>query len=304
MAGGRMHDDEVLTDADLVRRLLRSQFPEWAGLPVRRVESAGTDNALYRLGEDLVVRMPRVESALGQAEKERRWLPRLAPHLPLAIPTPIARGEPGEGYPWGWSVYGWLEGENATIDRITDRRLLAADLARFIAALQEIDSTGGPLAGSHNFYRGVPLAMRDKPTRKALASCGGLIDTEAALAAWEASLHVPLWEDAPVWVHGDIQSGNLLAVDGQLSAVIDFGGLGVGDPAVDLIVAWNLLSADARPILREALDIDDATWLRGRGWALSVSLIALPYYQTTNPTLAGISRYAIGEVLADFEEGG
>ena len=300
MTGGRMHDDEVLTDVDLVRRLLRSQSPGWAELSIRRVESAGTDNALYRLGEDLVVRMPRVESAIGQAEKERLWLPRLAPQLPLAIPVPLAHGEPGEGYPWGWSIYGWLEGDNATIDRITDPRRLAADLARFIAALQKIDSTDGPLAGRHNFYRGVPLAMRDEPTREALASCGGLIDTDAARAAWEASLEVPIWEEDPVWVHGDIQSGNLLVVDGRLSAVIDFGGLGLGDPAVDLIVAWNLLSADTRPILREALGVDDATWARGRGWALSVSLIALPYYQTTNPTLAGISRYAIGEVLADF----
>ena len=269
MTGGRMHDDEVLTDVDLVRRLLRSQFPEWAELPIERVESAGTDNALYRLGEDLVVRMPRVESAIGQAEKERRWLPRFAPHLPVAIPTPIASGDPGEGYPWDWSIYGWLEGENATIDKIADQRLLAADLASFVAVLREIDSTGGPLAGRHNFYRGVPLAMRDEPTREALASCGGLVDTEAALAAWEASLEVPLWEEAPVWVHGDIQSGNLLAVDGRLSAVIDFGGLGLGDPAVDLIVAWNLLSAGTRPAFREALEVDDATWLRGRGWALS-----------------------------------
>ncbi len=303
MASGKMHADEVHTDASLVQRLLAAQFPRWAGLPIEPVASAGTDNAIYRLGDDMAVRMPRIHRVTGQVEKEHRWLPRFAPHLPLAIPVPLAKGTPGEGYPWHWSVYRWLEGENATTERIADPRHAATELAGFIAALQRIDPTGGPVPGPHNFFRGVPLSMRDVQTRAAIATLHGTLNIDAVTAAWDAALQSPAWGGPPVWIHGDLQSGNLLAVQGRLSAVIDFGGLGVGDPACDLIVAWNLLSASTREVFRAALPVDDATWARGRGWALSVGLIALPYYQTTNPILAGISRYAIAEVLADHRRG-
>ena len=299
MTAGKMHVDEVATDVSLVERLLARQFPQWANLPLEPVRSAGTDNALYRLGDDMAVRLPRIQAAAGQVDKEQQWLPRFAPLLPLAIPVPLAKGTPAEGYPWNWSVYRWLEGENATVDRIADLRQAAIALAQFIAALQRIDPADGPAPGPHNFGRGVPLTMRDAPTRAAIASLHGVLDTEAATAAWEAALQVPVWQKPPVWIHGDLQSGNLLAVEGQLSAVIDFGGLAVGDPACDLIVAWNLLSAESRTVFRTTLAVDDATWARGRGWALSVGLIALPYYQSTNPVLAAISRRAIDEVLAD-----
>lgn len=301
MPAGKMHADEVETDVSLVGRLLAAQFPQWADLPIEPVPSAGTDNALYRLGDDMAVRLPRIHWAVGQVEKECQWLPKLAPHLPLAIPVPLAKGTPAEGYPWDWSVYRWLEGENATLDRIADPTQAATDLARFVAALQRIDPTGGPPSGPHNFFRGVPLAMRDAPTRDALASLRGTMDTDAATAAWEAALRAPVWHGPPVWVHGDLQSGNLLAVQGRLSAVIDFGGLGVGDPACDLIVAWNLFSAETRAVFRATLSVDEATWARGRGWALSVGLIALPYYRDTNPVLADIARHAIEEVLADHQ---
>ncbi len=302
MPANRMHEDEVETDPSLVRRLLTSQFPGWARLPIERVESAGTDNALYRLGDDMVVRLPRIEWAVGQVAKEYRWLPSLAPHLPLAIPKPLAKGNPGEGYRWHWSVYQWLDGENATIERIADPGQAATDLARFIAAMQQIDTTGGPRSGQDNSSRGVPLAMRDAPTRAAITALEGIIDTEAATDAWEAALRAPAWQCDPVWIHGDLQSGNLLARQGRINAVIDFGCLGVGDPAGDLIVAWNLFSAETREIFRAELPVDDATWARGRGWALSVGLIALPYYQATNPALAEISRYAIDQVLADHRQ--
>jgi aminoglycoside phosphotransferase (APT) family kinase protein len=303
MPAGKMHADEVDTDVALVGRLLAAQFPQWADLPVEPVRSAGTDNALYRLGDDMAVRLPRIQSATGQVDKEHRWLPRLAPLLPLAIPVPLAKGTPGEGYPWRWSVYRWLEGETATIGRIADPRQAARDLAHFIAALQRIDPTGGPPPGPHNSFRGVPLSTRHTQTRAAIASLHGTLDADAATAAWEAALRAPAWHGPPVWIHGDLQSGNLLAIQGRLSAVIDFGCLGVGDPACDLQVAWNLLSADTRAVFREVLPVDDATWARGRGWALSVGLIALPYYQRTNPVLAGIARYAIAEVLAEHQHG-
>jgi aminoglycoside phosphotransferase (APT) family kinase protein len=293
MASGSMHADEVATDAALVGRLIAAQFPQWADLPIEAVRSAGTDNSM-------AVRLPRIPGASGQVEKEQRWLPQLAPRLPLAVPAPLAKGKPAEGYPWAWSVYRWLDGENATIDRLADPRQAALDLAQFIAALWKIDPASGPPPGPHNSFRGVPLALRDAPTRAAIAALDGSIDTAAATEAWEAALRAPAWDGPATWIHGDLQAGNLLAQQGRLSAVIDFGCLGVGDPACDLQVAWNLLSAEARPTFRAALAVDEASWARGRGWALSVGLIALPYYWQTNPVLAGIARYAIGEVLAEW----
>ena len=306
MSAGKMHADEVHTDISLVSRLLAAQFPRWADLPIEPVRSAGTDNALYRLGDDMVVRLPRIHWATGDVDKEQRWLAKLAPFLPLAIPVPLAKGAPGEGYPWYWSIYRWLEGENATIERITDPCQAAADLAQFIAALRRIDTTDGPPPGEHNSFRGAPLAKRDAPTRAAIASLErmpGTLDLDAATAAWEAALQAPAWRGPLVWIHGDLQSGNLLARQGRLSAVIDFGCLGVGEPAMDLTVAWTLFSGKARDVFRAALAADDASWARGRGWALSFGLIALPYYHSTNPVLAGIYRHAIDEVLADLGEG-
>jgi aminoglycoside phosphotransferase (APT) family kinase protein len=304
MPANKMHADEADIDAALVRRLLAAQFPHWAALPLQPVRSAGTDNALYRLGEERVVRLPRIHWAVEQVEKEQAWLPRLAPRLPLAIPVPLAKGAPGEGYPWDWSVYRWLEGENIAIERLADPRQAATDLAQFVAAMQRIETTDGPPPGPHNSFRGVPLAVRDAPTCAAIASLHGLLDDlDSVTAAWEAALHAGAWSGAPVWIHGDLQAGNLLTAQGRLHAVIDFGCLGVGDPACDLMVAWNLLSAETRSVFRETLQADDATWARGRGWALSVALIALPYYQTTNPALVAISRRAIAEVLADHQRG-
>lgn len=297
-----MHSNEIETAVSLVRKLLADQFPQWAERPLTPVPSSGTDNALYRLGNNMVVRLPRIGWAVGQVAKEQRWLPKLAPHLPLAIPVPLAKGVPGEGYPWHWSVYRWLEGENATLDRLADPQETAVTLANFITTLQQIDSTDGPLPGEHNSGRGVPLAERDAATRQAIATLDRMIDTKAATAVWDAALELPTWFGAPVWLHGDLQSGNLLAVDGELTAVIDFGCLGVGDPACDLMVAWNLFSGEAREAFRAALAVDEATWARGRAWALSVGLIALPYYRKTNPVLANISRTAIEQVLADQKD--
>ena len=294
-----MHADEVHTDVPLVKRLLRAQFPQWAQFDIKPVVSAGTDNAIYRLGENMAVRLPRIAWAAPQPEKEHRWLARLAPHLPLAIPAPLGVGSPAEGFPWHWSVCPWLDGEEVTIERMADPHECATALARFVAALHRIDPIGGPLAGSHNFGRGVPLAQRDAATRAAIASLHGDIDVVAVTAAWEAALATPAWDGPPVWIHGDLQPGNLLAVGGRLTAVIDFGALGVGDPACDLMVAWNLFSPETRDTFRATLSVDDATWARGRGWALSVGLVALPYYKESNPTLAEIARRAIDQVLAD-----
>lgn len=293
----KMHASEVHTDVSLVRRLLVAQFPQWADLRVEPVHSAGTDNAIFRLGNDMAVRLPRIRSAVGQVEQEHHWLPRLAPHLPLAIPVPLAKGMPAEGYPWNWSVYRWLEGENGTIERIADLRQAAIALAQFITAMQRIDPAGGPAPGAHNFGRGAPLTTRDAATRTAIASLDGMLDAGAVTAAWDAALEAPAWDRPPVWIHGDLMPGNLLAEKGRLSGVIDFGGLGVGDPACDLMAAWALFSGESRDVFRAALSVHDATWARGRGWAL----IFIPYYLDSNPVGVSTARDAIDEVLADHK---
>ena len=296
----QMHADEVPTDAELVGRLLAAQFPHWAALPIGRVPSAGTDNALYRLGEDMVARLPRTERTSRTLAKERRWLPTLAPHLPLPVPVPLADGRPAEGYPFPWSVYRWLRGEDATVRSVTDERRLATDLAQFVGALQRIDPAGGPQPGEHNFYRGVPLAARDAPTRAAIASLDGEIDVDAVSAAWDEAVQTPEWTNAPVWIHGDLDARNVLVENGRLSAVLDFGGLGLGDPACDVMAAWKLFSVETRDVFRSALSVDEPTWARARGWVLSQAVIALSYYTLkTNPVLVAESQRWMAEVLAD-----
>jgi len=283
-------------DVSLVRRLL-VQFPQWADLPVKRVEFDGWDNTTFRLGEDLSVRLPSAQAYAGQVEKEHRWLPRLAAHLPLSIPVPLAMGVPANGYPWHWSVYRWLEGENATIKSIADLQQFATALAQFLAALQRIDPADGPPPGQHNFFRGGPLTTYDSETRDAIATLRGRIDADAVTAVWEAALRAT-WHGPPVWLHGDVSAGNLLVEKGRLNAVIDFGCTAVGDPACDLTIAWTLLSGESRDAFRAALPLDRATWARGRGWALWKGLITLVKH-TTNPTKARNARGVIDEVLVD-----
>jgi len=294
-----MHSDEVDTDSVLVSRLVAEQLPHWADRPIEPVLPQGTDNALYRLGDDMVVRLPRIHWAVGAVDKDLRWLPSLAPLLPVAVPVPLAKGAPAEGYPWDWGIYPWLEGENPDVDRIAGTDSVTTDVTRFVEALHRIDPTGGPPA-----RRGAPLELQDDEARAALPALRGTIDTRAATAVWEAALRTPAWSGPPVWIHGDLLPGNLLFQRGRLTGVIDWGGVGVGDPACDLIVAWALLPPDARDRFRAELGVDDATWARGRGWALSIGLIALPYYKETNPGLAATARHLIREVLADHHGSG
>lgn len=224
--------------------LLGSQFPQWADLPVSTVELAGWDNTTFRLGDDMLVRLPSADAYAAQVDKEHRWLPVLADHLPLAIPRPLARRGPGCGYPRPWSIYRWLEGEPATIERMGDLKEFALALAEFLAALYSIDATGGPPAGQHSFFRGGPLSTYDTETRAAIGELADQIDTEAATQVWEAAL-AATWPGPPVWVHGDVAPSNLLVVDGRLSAVIDFGCSAVGDPACDTVIAWTFLFGPA-----------------------------------------------------------
>jgi aminoglycoside phosphotransferase (APT) family kinase protein len=289
-----MHDDELLTDVPLVQRLLAAQFPEWAALPIERIPSSGTDNALYRLGDDKVVRLPRIDWAAKDVETDARWLPVLAPLLPVELPELLARGKPAASYPWDWGVYRWLEGQNPVVGSLASPEGLARDIARFVLALRELDVAGGP-AGS----RAAPLATRDAETRTAIGELDGTVDKHAVTAVWDGALQTSPWPGPPVWTHGDLLRGNLLLRDGRLTGVIDWSCAGVGDPAADLIAAWSVLPADARELLRQELAVDDATWLRGRGLALSVALLQVPYYRETNPELAGNGLHIIEQVLGE-----
>ena len=293
----RMHADEVETDAGLVRRLLAGQFPRWADLSIDLVESYGTDHDIYRLGDHLAARLPRIGWATRQAAKEAEWLPKLAPHLPLGVPVQVAMGRAAEGYPFDWSVYEWLPGEdaNGTID---DLDQAAVDLAAFVKALRRIDTTGAYPRRPRS--RGGPLVEGDEQVRRSIAELGDRIDARAALRSWEESLAAAAWDGTEVWVHGDLLPGNLLVVDGRLSAVIDFGGLNVGDPACDLQPAWNVFDGGSRERFRAELEVDDASWLRGRGWALYQAVSALPYYWDTNPGMIRQASHALAEVLGDL----
>lgn len=271
---------DVLIDTTLVRRLLTAQFPQWAHLPLAPVPQSGMDNATFRLGDELSVRLPRYAHWAGQVAREHRWLPKLAPHLPLTVSEPLEIGEPAEGYPYPWSVYRWLDGETATTEALADPVRAALDLAGFVTALQDIDATGGPGPEQSNAFRGVPMGdprdslaaeARVRPKLEALRGTG-MVDIDAVTEVWEAALAAPAWHRPPVWIHGDLATGNLLMRDGRLSAVIDFGTLAVADPAVDLQPAWMFLPARARDAFRAAVDADDATWARARGWALAGSL--------------------------------
>jgi len=283
----------------LVRRLLTSQFPEWADLSLTRLHPAGSDNVIYRLGENMSVRLPRGDWAAGQAAKEHYWLPRLAPRLPLPIPVPLAVGKPAFGYPWDWSVSRWLPGETATVKGLGDPRRTAIDLAGFLTALQHALPVQADAPNPHDEVTGVSLAKRDHATRVAIAAVQDTFDARAMTAVWDAALRAPAWDRAPVWFHGDLHLGNLLVSGGQLSAVIDFAGLGAGDPACDLVIAWNLLSPQTRPVLRAALQVDDATWDRAQGWALTTGLNAYTSYAATNPLVAMNTHRQISQVLID-----
>ena len=290
------HKSEI--DVSLVSRLIATQFPQWAHLEVRPVELSGWDNKTFRLGEDMSVRLPSAEGYNAQVEKEQRWLPTFAPLLPLPIPAPLALGRPSEIYPWNWSVYKWLKGENATPECITDLSQFATTLAQFLVSLQKVDATEGVLYGEHNFFRGGPVATYDAETRQSILILKDEIDTEAAAEVWEAALSTT-WHKLPVWVHGDVANGNLLVERGQLSAVIDFGCMGTGDPACDLVIAWTFFSGESRRTFREALPLDNATWARGRGWALWKALITLVQHKNTNALEAEKARHVIDAVLAD-----
>lgn len=293
-------DGRAGIDAALVKRLLAAQFPQWSELPVRPVEVDGWDNRTYRVGDSLTARLPTAPGYGPAVAKENAWLPRLAPSLPVAVPPILGEGAPGEGYPFPWSVRGWLDGETAARERIDDMAQFAVSVAEFILALQRCDTTGGPLAGEHSWFRGASPAYYDEETRRCLAALAGRVDTDKAAVVWEAALAAE-WRGEPVWFHGDIASGNLLVADGKLTAVIDFGTSGVGDPACDLVIAWGMFSGESREAFRYTVAQDAATWARARGWLLWKCLLTLSGNIDTDPERAAFDQRLVAEVLADHE---
>jgi aminoglycoside phosphotransferase (APT) family kinase protein len=272
----RMHDDELDLDEALVRRLLAEQFPELARLRLRRIEPSGTVNAIFRLGDELSVRLPRREGPTEPGSVELEWLPRLAPVLPVEVPVPVAQGRPSTEYPWFWEIHSWVDGAILPVEEI-DAVQAAHDLAALVEALQRIDPADAPPG------RGIPLAVRDEQMGYWWARFDG--DPRAA-EAWQRAIAAPAWDGPPVWHHGDLDCRNWLVRNGRIGGVIDWGAMGVGDPACDVMVAWKLHSAAARDAFREALPTDDATWERARGWAVSQAVAALSYYTPeNNPSL-------------------
>lgn len=299
MSVGKMHTDEVDTGPDLVRRLIASQFPQWSDMHVEPAPSGGTDNVMYRLGDDMAVRMPRIERTKRQVVQEAHWLPIFAPQLPLAVPVPIALGEPAEGYPFPWAVVPWLPGDDARVAPI-DLDAAATDLAGFIVAMRSIDTANGPRPGWENAGRGMPLGILDDYMRAAIAALDEGFDRDGLLAIWDAAVNAPVWDRAPVWVHGDLGPENLLACDDRLTAVIDFGCMAVGDPACELLPAWGMFSGHSREVFREATGLDDATWARARGWIVMPAVTGLSYYADTDPSMVERSRRSIEIVLSEF----
>jgi aminoglycoside phosphotransferase (APT) family kinase protein len=288
-----MHDGELDIDAGMVERLVAGQFPELAGLPVRPVGSTGTVNAIYRLGDDLCVRLPRMRRWADGLVTEQLWLPRLAPHLSLRVPEPVCAGRPAAEYPFGWAVYRWLAGQPYADDLVADEREAAADLAQFVLELRGLDPAGAPRAGRR------PLRDLDADTREAIESAASVIDGAAALAAWAAALDTRAWDGTPTWIHADLLRPNLLVHRGRIGAVIDFGSVGAGDPASDVIAAWSVFGRAGRATYRAALDVDDATWSRARGIALHQAAMIIPYYATTNPGFVTLAKRTVEEILAD-----
>jgi aminoglycoside phosphotransferase (APT) family kinase protein len=290
-----IHDDEIPIDVDLVRKLVDTECPQYAALSLSRLEASGSTNALFRLGDDLLVRLPRQPGGSAAIDKEQRWLPEIGRRLPVAVPEIVALGEPALDFGERWSIVRWLDGElpkacGPDDPPTSERSTLAADLADVILALRAVDV---PVAAATDpalrWYRGRSLAEFDQRTRLNIQQCRSIedldLDLDAALAVWADALKAPGANEVGPdrWYHSDLVAENLLLTDGRLTAVLDFGGLAVGDPTIDLHGAWEVLDPPAREVFRTRLEVDDAEWLRGRAWALGIALGTFTYYWDTMP---------------------
>ncbi len=298
MQAEKLHPDEVNISLNLVQQLLETQFPHWANLPIKLLKAGGTENVLYRLGDTLLVRLPRIDWAVAPLEKDATWLPFVAPYIALQIPKLLAQGLPSEAYPFPWGVYAWLEGQDLFNAPLENEEALALDLVSLIQSLQRI-----PIPEAPPPARGKPFADDDIGVRENLALLPTQFQPVQLEQIWQKALVAPAWTGVAVWSHGDLHGANLLGQHGRLSAVLDFGALGVGNPIYDYASAWMLLRKPARTTFRAALELDDATWLRSAGVALRFAAFAYPYYVNTNPVLTSIATHSMQEILVDFERG-
>lgn len=296
-----MENKEIKIDLDLVTRLIKAQFPQWADLCIKPVKISGNDNRTFHLGDRMSIRLPSKECYVPQVEKEQFWLPKLKKMLPQPIPVPLAKGEPGEGYPWAWSICLWLEGQSVNQINVSNMNRFAIDLAVFLKALEKIDSSQGPDAGKHNFYRGGLLKIYDDETRQTIEKLGSQIDAETVMEIWNQALQSK-WKRSPVWVHGDVAPSNLLVKDGKLCGVIDFGILGVGDPACDLSIAWTFFTDESREVFKQAMNLDEETWERGRAWALWKALITFQQYADDDCERAREAKFIIDEIILNYKQ--
>ena len=293
----KMHEHELFIDEVIVKRLIDTQCPQWKHLPIQRIASSGTDNALFRLGLDYIVRLPRLDGGTPNINKECEWLPKLAPMLKTPISAPVHKGLPSDTYPYFWTIARWHEGNVPNFELNDDYEYLAIDLADFINEFHAIKLPEGPIS-----RRGVALntTALDAETRQAIKQLYADINVERVTALWDQLSQIPYWDNDLVWIHGDLLPGNILTQQNRLSAVIDFSDVGLGDPASDLIPAWCLFNSRSRAVFKCHLKaVDENTWQRGRGRALSMALIILPYYKNTNPVLADIARTMICQILDD-----
>lgn len=290
----------VEINQELVSSLIKDQFPQWADIPIHPVAKSGNDNRTFHLGCEMSVRLPSHERYASQVEKELFWLPRLRPHLSLRIPVPLGKGEPAPGYPWPWSVNRWVPGNTVCPDTVLNLNQLAVDLAGFLKELEAVDCSGGPRAGAHNFFRGGSLWVYNEETQTALRNLRPLLQADPLEEIWNLALQSE-WAREPVWVHGDVAPGNLLEDHGKLCGVIDFGILGVGDPACDLTMAWTFFDDASRKIFFDSMESDQETRNRARGWTLWKALIT--YDRNDKHSSAAIEgRRIIDAILKEYEK--
>lgn len=299
MSGEKLHTDQVDIGDDLVRRLIEQQFPQWADLPIERFPSGGTVNAIYRLGNEMYARLPFTQAWAWSLDNETKRLPWLRAHVPFEIPEILARGVAAEGYPFSWSIYRWIEGEMWSLDGLSDEREAVDDFAAVVEALRRLDP-------GERIPRGMgALSLRDLDAwiRDSISKAQDLIDARAVTAVWDASVELAPFSGPFSWVHADLSADNLLMKDGRLSAVLDWGSVHVGDPTHDIAPVWEMFSREQRLLFREALTIDDATWMRARGWALR-AVGAIDYYRDSQPERSRGGVRTIEALLEDAERDG
>ena len=287
-----------IPNPDLARKLIAEQFPEYASLPIVDVEKQGHDNRTYRLGDHMLIRMPTAADYALKVPKEQELLPELAKRLSISIPAPIKMGKPSADYPYPFSIYQWLPGKSINLLTLTDqeKEQLGFDMAKFLKELQAIMDIKGPEPGQHNWWRGDHVSVYDKGAREQIAELSDVIDAPRALALWDQACATK-WNKQPIWIHGDFAIGNILMDSGKLSAVIDFGGAAVGDPACDLVIAWTYLSGKARETFISKMDMDPDTWLRARAWALWKATFELCQISDKNSSEAKTQKIIIAEVI-------